>query len=368
MLGKYPIEATHENWLHNALVAMITSLHQQLDVGDNIASSQANWKSFVEATIASPFKENIVSASGIRDRFFNYKETIRLLLPLERQAILGTMMAQNQIETLLNGTSNIELLVDDSDVYEAIHDLFVFCYGKLTDFGVRGRQYKIIYSSLPNKICPFCGIHPLMHVDEAAQDQDHYLAKSKYPFAATNMKNLVPMCISCNRNNKKSVDVIHKVSGERRKAFNPYDCESPVISLINSVISPDTSPPIPTWKIDFEPANEEVETWDNVFQIRTRYKRDILGVNYNSWLGGFIKKCTNDRKRQLIPNNLDDAGVRLRLLHYFEDKKESPSIGMAGFLEPLAFEFLLDQFDQKNQRIVQLIRDCVLGIQIDEAA
>ena len=368
MLSNYPIEATRENWLHEALVSMITSLHQKLDVGNNIASTQANWIGFVEPLIDEPFREKIVSAHGIRDRFFHYKEIVKPLLPLERQTILTTMTAQNQITTLLDGTSNIVLLDEYPDIHEAVHDLFVFCFGKLTELGVRERQYQIIYDSLSDKICPFCGIDRLNHSDQVAQDQDHYLVKSKYPFAAANMENLVPMCISCNRDYKKSVDILHDENGVRRQVFNPYNCEPPNISLINSIVSTDISLPIPEWQIEFQPANEEAETWDNVFQIRTRYKRDILGVHYNSWLESFRKKCEKDRKRNRIPQNLDDAGVRLQLLHYFEDKRESPSIGMAGFLEPLAFEFLLSQFDHGNQRVIQLIRDSVLGIQIEEAA
>jgi len=41
---------------------------------------------------------------------------------------------------------------------------------------------------------------------------------------------------------------------------------------------------------------------------------------------------------------------------------------MAGFLEPLVFEFLLEQYDNGNQRVICLIRDAVLGIQVDEVA
>lgn len=368
MLSCYPVEATQENWLHETLVTLIHMAHDQLDRGANITETQKGWNDLVESLFQCPECDLVIRSNGIRDRFFTYKRVIEALTPLERNTVLNVMEAQNQIDTLLSGHADIRSLNQFPDVEAVVKELFIFCFGKLTDFKVRERQYQIIYEHLPNKICPFCGIERVMHPDETDQDQDHYLAKSIYPFAAANMKNLVPMCRCCNRDYKKTADIIRDENGNRRIAFNPYECNPPKVTLINSQLVGLSTPLKPEWNVEFLPQSVEVETWDSVFDIRTRYKRDILGNYFDSWLRGFIAKCKRDRQRQIILEDLRDDEIRNHLLYYYEDKYDSPSIGNAGFLEPLAFEFLLTQYDAGNQRIVKLIRDAVLGIQMDEVA
>ncbi|WP_339074915.1 hypothetical protein [Teredinibacter turnerae] len=368
MLRCYPIAATGENWLHETITSIISDLHALLARGDNIVKSQETWRQLVPENLEESKRNKIIALRGVRDRVFAYLAEIEKLMPMELPRILSVMECQNRVSELLRGVEEIcSLEAEFPPVHEKVKDLFVFCYGKLTELGVRGRQYRIIFNDLPEKTCPFCGIERVMNPDETAQDQDHYLAKSIYPFAAANMRNLVPMCRVCNRDYKKNRDVIRGDDGNRRLAFDPYDCVSPSVSLLGSKLDAQNNSILPEWQIEFIPGSQQAETWAAVFDIRTRYKRDVLNQNFNRWFGDFAKKCSADRRRKLIDVGLGDEQILERLQFYFEDKTENPSI-REGFLEPKIFEFLLAQFQTGNQRVIDLIRDAVLGVQLEDVA
>ncbi|MCP5246247.1 MAG: hypothetical protein H6937_10040 [Burkholderiales bacterium] len=368
MLACYPLAATQENWLHETLVALIQLVHQKLDAGQAIPETQQRWCALLDDVIIDPNKQLLIPLRGVRDKLFEYKKKVANLSIVERAQIFAVLESQNQIVNLLADVEPISSIEQDfPQVNTQVRELFEFCYGKLTDLKVRERQYATVFNALPDKICPFCGIERLMNPEETAQDQDHYLAKSIYPFAAANMRNLVPMCRVCNRDYKKDIDVIRDDDGNRRTAFDPYSCLPVTVELNNSAMDTDTGRPIPSWQIEFQPSSNEAETWDNVFSIRKRYKRDVLNQNFDRWMRGFAKKCERDRERGLIQQGLTDAAVRRVLAEFQQDKEDNPAIGM-GFLEPKVFEFLLNKFDQDNQRIVQMIRDAVVGIDFGEVA
>ena len=371
MLRCYPIEASHENWLHESIVSLIRDIHQKLDRSDEIQNNQEAWKALLLncVDIEEPNGQILETLPGIRDRFFSYKDELANLTSRERQIILDVMDCQNSIEALLNGVGPVQVInLTYPDLHEKAKDLFIFCFKKLTDLKIRESQYQIIFDYLDDKICSFCGIERVMNPEETAQDQDHYLAKSIYPFAAANMRNLVPMCRCCNRDYKQGIDVIKGEDGTRRKAFDPYNCNPVQISLEHTTIVPDSFPIKFEWEIEFLPALEESETWDKVFSIRKRYKRDVLNQYFDRWLRGVTSKCLKDRQRRVLSPNLTDVQVRQYLAVYQEDKADNPSIGVGGFLEPLVFQFLLSKFDQGDNRIVSLIKDAVLGVSCDDVA
>lgn len=368
MLRCYPIAATQENWLHETLVGAISEIHARLDRGEMLARNQEAWRQLISGDLEEPNRQKLVASSGIRDRVFDYAEEVENLLPLVRPQVLAVMESQNRVPELLFGVEEISSLeMEFPDLHEKVKNLFIFCFEKLTDFRIREQQYLIVFNDLDEKTCPFCGIERVMNPEDTAQDQDHYLAKSIYPFAAANMRNLVPMCCFCNRDHKKTKDVLRCEQGNRRRAFDPYNCESPTVSLLNSTLNADSDSLLPTWQVDFLPNSEEAETWDNVFDIRMRYKRDVLDQNFSRWIGAFSKKCAMDRRRNLISPDMNDDQVKEQLRFYFEDKSEIPSI-REGFLEPKVFEYLLEQFENGNERVINLVRDAVLGVQLEDVA
>jgi hypothetical protein len=333
-----------------------------LNLDQPIPETHSEWKKVIPSQLDASQKRSLKSSTGIRDRVFKYQEALKDLSVLQREQVLATLNSQNNITALLSGTETVETIENDfPTLNDAVKDLFVFCYEKLTDFKVRERQYQIVFATFDTKFCPICGIDRLMDPEETAQDQDHYLAKSIYPFAAANMRNLIPICRCCNRDYKKDQDIIRDEQGQRRKAFDPYCCESTVISLINSEMNNEIGKPAPSWQIDFTPNCEEAETWDKVFSIRIRYERDVLNQRFDSWLRGFVNKCKMDRKRGMYQDTMTDNKIEEVLAGYQEYKEENPAIGM-DFLEPKMFAFLLHKFKQGNQRVIQLIRFAVVGI------
>ncbi|EHU4943538.1 TPA: hypothetical protein RQL08_002189 [Vibrio vulnificus] len=361
MLRSYPIAATFDNWLHDAIVGIIQDVHGKLNAGENITSTQPTWRGLVSARLTGQKKDKLIGLHGVRDRLFAFKNAYAVLSQPDREIVLATLVNQNEIENLLNRTQQPQVI---SQTYPLIHekakDLFVFCFEKLTDLNIRVKQYNTIFESLSDKICPFCGIERVMNPEETAQDQDHYLAKSIYPFCAANLRNLVPMCRCCNRDYKKKKDVIE---GGSRRAFDPYNCIPPEITLNQTTIIVGSSPIQFEWNIDFLTNAEEAETWDSVFDIRTRYKRDILNEYFDKWLWGFSEICRKYRERGYLGDNLSPQQIRQQLAYYQEDKADNPSTGLAGFLEPLVFNFLLQEYDENNPRIVSLVRLAVLGQQ-----
>lgn len=367
MLSCYPIEATHENWLHEAIILLVSAIHQKLDANKSIPNKANTWNNLIQAITDEEKREKIKPLTGVRDRLFAYKDELQKLTQPQRQEVLEAMKSQNKIVELLNSTEPRNLIKQNyPELHEKAKALFVFCFEKLTDLGVRNRQYEIIFKSLPNKICPFCGIERVMNPEETAQDQDHYLAKSIYPFAAANMRNLVPICRCCNRDYKKDIDILVDAHGAVREAFDPYDCTPTKITLDNSELIPDSYPIAFDWNIQFLDNVQKAGTWDAVFSIRERYKRDVLEQYFDNWLRGFTEKCERERARENINIDSTHQQIREQLKYYQEDIEAKPNIGLAGFLEPLAFNVLLKLFDEGNERIINLIRDAVLGIRMEE--
>ena len=361
MLRSYPIAATVDNWLHDTIVGIIRDVHDKLNTGENITSTQPTWRNLVSARLTGQKKDKLIGLSGVKKHFFAFKDAYADLAQPDREIVLATLVSQNEIANLLNRTVQPQVISQTHPlIHEKAKNLFVFCFEKLTDLNLRAGQYNTIFASLSDKICPFCGIERVMNPEETAQDQDHYLAKSIYPFCAANLRNLVPMCRCCNRDYKKKKDVI---DGGSRRAFDPYNCTPPEITLNQTIIVADSSPIKFDWNIDFLTSAEEAETWDSVFDIRTRYKRDILNEYFDKWLWGFSEKCRTDKQRGYLGNVLNPDQIRQQLAYYQEDKADNPSTGLAGFLEPLVFSFLLRKYDENNPRIVSLIRISVLGQQ-----
>lgn len=113
-----------------------------------------------------------------------------------------------------------------------------------------------------------------------------YLPKALYPFNSINFRNLAPACHECNSTYKLSKDPAHNAVG-RRKAFYPYAAASHDIEITVDLGAPDidrlTSADI---QLAFGPvtADEEIETWKEVYGIDERYKAKCCGADAKDWL------------------------------------------------------------------------------------
>jgi len=155
-------------------------------------------------------------------------------------------------------------------------------------------------------ICPFCGLENLLSKADAEDgkrdDYDHYLPKKIYPFNSINFKNLVPMCHRCNSKYKGQKDTVYckEKKVERRKVFYPYD-----VTLFNNTIeleidsedvelSGDSG-----WNIQIQASMgymEELESWNDIFDIKDRYKNRIIQLE-KTWKNGLLKKYHRQKAR-----------------------------------------------------------------------
>jgi hypothetical protein len=215
VLYGYPVAATAENWLHETLCTMLESIHNSVEAG----TSPPSWPDIIPATHRAQLRTRV----GLRDRLVRYNAALSRLSADNRRKVLTCLSQQNLIETLVSCNANCDLLSDlPTLVREPIVDLFEFAFSLLTALGIRDRQYHIIYTDAAYHVCPFCGCEYFDAPGAAREDLDHYLVRNLYPFAAANLKNLVPMGTKCNARYKQAQDILRDNQGVRRKSFNPY--------------------------------------------------------------------------------------------------------------------------------------------------
>jgi len=352
MLFGYPIEATEENWFHECMVEMLTTIHNGILDGQNIP----DWPDII------PNQHRVVlkNRDGLNDRFKKYLACARLINPIELHRLNNILIEQNEIRRLLSAACNCDTIDSLPELMkQPTRDLFDFAFKLLIPLGIRDRQYRKIYDSLPVHVCPFCGCEYFDAPGAPREDLDHYLDKKDYPFAAVNLQNLVPMGAKCNERYKHEENILFKNDHTRRKSYFPYDPnhERIQISLLRSVPFEGTNAIIrlPKWQIDFSPENDEVETWDAVFDIRQRYQRDILDKEFSSMLREFSNYCNNRRiqpvSREEIIQALDD----------FSNYWKESGMKDRAFIKAAFFEMLFQQCNNGNERLIEVVCSVAIG-------
>lgn len=351
MLFGYPVEAIVENWLHDCLFAILQTIHINLQNGQ----APPVWPEI----IPEPWRVNLRRRWGLRDRLAEYQTAAVDLDDNGLNQIINALSEQNEIALLLSGVCNCDTIDDlPESIRSPAKNLFTFAFGLLTELGIRDHQYNLIYESTPYHVCPFCGCEYFDAPGAPREALDHYLAESKYPFAAVNLRNLVPMGHKCNSKYKLAQDILYTDDGIRRRSFYPYDEHAGIkVSLDNSepFAGSHQSFPVPLWQIDFEPDAEEVSTWDTVFHIRERYRRDILDPDFMSWLREFSSWCHSVDVRPVSEQDVIDA------LRQYSEHMEAIRMRDRAFLKAAVFRMLFRHCQQGNQRLVTLIQGVVIG-------
>lgn len=304
--------------------------------------------------IPDQYRSRLNTRTGLRNRLVTYQRALATLSPTEQNQVLQALHDQNQISSLLSCTCDC---VTISDLPAAIRwpakDLLLFAFKLLTDLGVRDHQYKIIFNSLTHHVCPFCGCECFDGPGGPREVLDHYLSKDKYPFASANLRNLVPMGNKCNSRYKRAQDILFSDAGVRRRSFDPYNHTEIRISLENSVPFEGTDGQLPRWQIEFNPNNEEVDTWDEVFHIRERYSRDVLDLSFKRWLSDFQAWCRSTYVGHVSAEKLTDE------IQSYCFYLEVSGFSDCGFLRAAVFRMLLRHCEKNNQRLINLLLDLV---------
>ena len=283
MFFGYPAAAVVDNWFHDALTAILHSVHQAVAGGGQPSA----WPDIIPVAHRPALRRR----TGIRDRLAAYQAAFTALNAQERALVHDALSDQNKIAELLDG--RLDCLTID-ELPEGIRGparlLFEFAFELLVDLKIRDAHYERIDAALDDKICPFCGINGFDAPGGKREDYDHYLPESEYAFAGCNLWNLVPMCKKCNSLYKLATDPLWD-GNRRRRAVNPYATTGFTLDITASVPFAGSKPNLPRWQIAFVPRAEEAETWDQIFSLRERLQRDVFDRHYTAWTKEFASWC-----------------------------------------------------------------------------
>jgi len=244
----------------------------------------------------------------IREIFDLFKK----LPQTQRQQIVRWYDNNNDIEALCandphKGTGTyLDIKAISADLEEALKK---FCQNLFTDImhlkAVTSRtaeidaHYNAFVTENDEGICPYCGYGDIKSPNRSIREAyDHFLPKGTYPFNSVNFKNLAPMCHECNSGCKLQKDPLHKKnSGTRRKAFYSYAAAAPGISIDLTLSTADIDKLCPsdiTLNLTAPGRDEEVETWNDVFDIEERYKDKCCSKNDGMvWLARVYEENEN---------------------------------------------------------------------------
>lgn len=303
--------------------------------------------------IPTQYQSRLVTRVGLRRKLSTYAEALSALNGANRDRVLAAFNEENTIRKLLSCSCECESIDKlPNAIRQPVKDLFAYSFSLLSPLGIRDKFYRFIFEGMPYRVCAFCGVEYFDPPGAPREPLDHYLAQARYPFAAANIKNLVPMGHKCNSKYKLSQDILRKKNGDRRKSFYPYAAGAGVkITLSNSVPFNGKDGQMPHWRIEFRRSGEEVETWDEVFKIRERYARDILDQDYKAWLNDFGTWC---RVRNV---EVKTRASLLTALREFAKYHEQLGLSDRSFLKAAVFRMLVRRCMRGDERLRQLLQD-----------
>jgi hypothetical protein len=275
----------------------------------------------------------------------------------QQDLVLATFAEQNEIIRLLSCACDCKSIQQlPEPIREPIKNLFGYSFDLLASMGIRDECYRLIFDGMPYRVCAFCGVEYFDAPGAPREPLDHYLAQSRYPFAAANLQNLVPMGHKCNSKYKLSKDILRNKRGVRRRAFNPYGSGKGLkISLSKSIPFAGARREAPAWHISFGRSRQEVDTWDDVFRVRERYMRDILDQEFNPWLSEFAAWCWS-RDKRIRTRVLLMAQLQAFVLYH-----ERLGLNERSFLKSAVFRMLLSRCKRGDARLIEFLLVLVGG-------
>ena len=300
---------------------------------------------------------------SLGDKLKNYQTKLASLTIPEQDKLLQAFNNQNRIPQLLCSELTCDTINDlPESIQETVKSVFEAAFGLLTTLEIRDRHYKMIYDACEHHTCPFCVCEYFDAPGAPREALDHYIPKHKYPFAAANLRNLVPMGNKCNSRYKLTDDVLRKADGNPRKSFDPYNHKIVSISLDNSQpfegLKADLGEPLPKWVIEFDLNSEEIDTWDEVFHIRERYERDILNEGFKSYLREFGNYC---KSRSPKPSTNEEL---IEVINNYISFQEDNGFQDKAFIKAAVFRMFRLHCQNYDQRLIQLILDNIHGVQV----
>jgi hypothetical protein len=284
VLASYPVEATQENWLNDGIAAILT---RALDLHPE---PMTDWL----LEFPEQHQDEVRRKTSLRERLASAVASIAALDGVQRDALRGCITQQNDLPAVFSSLiAPAAISAEPAALKRDISQLFEKAFELLTDLGIRDRQYRQVYEGVREHVCGFCGIERLSAPDGESprEDLDHYLAASLYPLAGANMRNLAPIGGRCNKSFKRAKDMLRGNGGAPRRCFDPYGDQQATVSLIGSqplrrIVN--GTEMLPDWDVRLAGSDaDRIETWDDVFDIRRRYRRDVLDADFSNWMTHF---------------------------------------------------------------------------------
>lgn len=227
----------------------------------------------------------------MRDRLQKIVDAAKALSAANLDAAIEACGSQNLLPEILDSSNACKSITGLPKRFtKAIREYFGFGFELLSPLGIRDEQYRVIHEAIASKVCPFCGYEFFSAPGSPRHHLDHYLPISLYPFAGANLKNLVPMGPRCNSSYKLADDILFEANGNRRTAFDPYGNLTGSVNLLGSQFYDEAGEIRPNWVVNLG-VHSAASTWDEVWNIRSRYRSDVFSVEYESWLSDFGNWC-----------------------------------------------------------------------------
>jgi len=241
---------------------------------------------------------------SVNEIFLEFKQ----LTPPEIKHYRNMFMNNNNIQELCEGKKNATRYAEmPKDLLQAKIEAFcstLYSSGFFElaavkqQIGANLRDHYKEFSKLNNMpCCPFCGLIPMdSEFDPTKEAYDHYLPSSKYPFNSVNLRNLAPACYKCNSQNKGAKDPLLPENGIKTKAFYPYTSSKYPIQVSVKFKTPDQVPStLEDINIELTCAGheEEIDTWDRLYKVRTRYAAKCLTSGRSFWLQRILDEKNN---------------------------------------------------------------------------
>lgn len=169
--------------------------------------------------------------------------------------------------------------------------------------------------------CAYCGMSEFYTAnDEYREAYDHFLPKKKYYLSAMNFRNLTPMCGKCNEDAKQEKDPLYsckKRTPNRQKVFYPYAEHHPSISIKARIKTCDINNACPIVHIELGPDafNEQLESWDEIFNVKSRFV-SYISKKYQSLIKIGLEKC--NYKKEALPQAMREMKEVYSIFPYTE--------------------------------------------------
>ncbi|WP_157543797.1 hypothetical protein [Mucilaginibacter paludis] len=243
------------------------------------------------------FASKVDISSALRPKLESFFNAFIGLSQPDRNLFINKFKLSQDIEAIVEDISfdgdQLKLSALPQSIRSATDILFMYLYSSVLPSYGKKEHYEILYNQTLGSICPFCGIETIGNPDYRCQDYDHILYKDVYPLAAVNMRNLIPMGIECNRNHKKTKDVLYGGLHRRKFIYSYLHFQEIRISLTGSLLP--YAGRKGKWRINLLPNNGFTRTWNKVFDIKDRYRKDELEQYFDIWVKWFKDYLKSDR-------------------------------------------------------------------------